>query len=83
VKLKPPSVAPNRAALLTTGKPVSLVVNGTPADHAEQKAYLRLMGLPANAMANTVPVVKLEFDRPLDELAQPTDGPDQVTDWHK
>ena len=33
------------------------------ADHQERKAYLRLMHLPANELANTVLVVKLEFDR--------------------
>ena len=34
-----------------------------PSDHAEQAAYLRLVNLPANELANTVMVVKLEFDR--------------------
>ena len=77
------SAAPKHATLLNTGKPVKFVVNLTPADHQEQKAYLRLLGLPANEMANTVLVVKLEFDRPLDELAQPTTSPDKVTDWQK
>jgi alpha-L-fucosidase len=33
-----------------------------PADHLEQKAYLRIHNLPVNEMANTVLVVKLEFD---------------------
>jgi alpha-L-fucosidase len=83
VKLKPFNVAPKRATLLNTGKPVKFVVNLTPADHQEQKAYLRLLGLPANEMANTVLVVKLEFDRPLEELAQPMTSPDKVTDWQK
>ena len=63
MKLKPFNAAPKRAKLLNTGRPVKFVVNLTPADHAEQKAYLRLMHLPANAMSNTVLVVKLEFDR--------------------
>lgn len=66
-----------------TGKPVDFVVNLTPADHKEQKAYLRLMHLPANEMANTVLVAKLEFDRPLEELVQATSGPDKVSDWQK
>ena len=83
VKLKPFNVAPKHATLLNTGKPVKFVVNLTPADHQEQKAYLRLMDLPANEMANTVLVLKLEFDRPLEELAQPTTGLDKVTDWQK
>jgi alpha-L-fucosidase len=83
VKLKPINVLPKRATLLNTGKPVDTVVNLTPADHKEQKAYLRLRHLPVNEMANTVLVVKLEFDRPLEELAQRTSVPDKVTDWQK
>lgn len=51
-----------------TGRPVDFVVDLTPADHQEQKACLRLMHLPANEMANTVLVVKLEFDRDLEPL---------------
>lgn len=66
VKLKPLDVLPKRATLLNTGKPVQCVVNLTPADHKEQRPCLRLMGLPTNEMANTVLVVKLEFDRPLE-----------------
>ena len=83
VKLKPLNVAPRRATLLNTGKPVDFVVNLTPADHKEQKAYLRLMHLPTNEMANTVLVVKLEFDRPLGELAQPATSQDKIGDWQK
>ena len=83
VKLKPFNVAPKRATLLNTGKPVDFVVNLTPADHKEQTAYLRLMHLPVNEMANTVLVVRLEFDRPLEELARPGTGPDKVSDWQK
>jgi alpha-L-fucosidase len=82
-KLKPLNVAPKRATLLNTGRPVDFVVNLTPADHQERKACLRLMHLPVNELANTVLVVKLEFDRPLKELVQPTTGPDTVTDWQK
>jgi hypothetical protein len=33
-----------------------------PSDHVEQAAHLRLTGLPANELCNTVMVVKLEFD---------------------
>ncbi len=68
VKLKPLAVLPKRATLLNTGKPVQCVVNLTPADHKEQRPCLRLLGLPTNEMANTVLVVKLEFDRPLESL---------------
>jgi alpha-L-fucosidase len=83
VKLKPINVLPKRATLLNTGKRVDFVVNLTPADHKEQRAYLRLMHLPTNEMVNTVLVVKLEFDRPLEELAQQTNTPDKAGDWQK
>jgi alpha-L-fucosidase len=83
VTLKPFNVMPQRATLLNNGRKVDCVVNLTPADHKEQKAYLRLMHLPVNEMANTVLVVKLEFDRPLEELVQATGSPDKVTDWQK
>lgn len=83
VKLKPLNVAPKHATLLNSGQPVDFVVNLTPADHQERKAYLRLMHLPANEMANTVLVVKLEFDRDLEQLVQPGAGPDQLTEWQK
>ena len=74
MKLKPFNTAPQRATLLNTGKPVDFVVNLTPADHQEQKAYLRLMHLPVNELANTVLVVKLEFDREVRFSVGP--GPD-------
>jgi alpha-L-fucosidase len=83
VKLKPLNVAPRRAVLLNTGKAVDFVVNLTPADHVERKAYLRLMHLPANELANTVLVVRLEFDRDLEQLVQAGAGPDGFTEWQK
>jgi alpha-L-fucosidase len=83
VKLKPFNVAPQRATLLNTGRPVDFMVNLTPADHQEQKAYLRLQHLPVNELANTVLVVKLEFDRDLEQLVQSGAGPDQFTEGQK
>ncbi len=65
VKLKPLDVAPRRATLLNTVRPVDFAVDMAPSDHLEQKAYLRLRNLPVNEMANTVLVAKLEFDRGL------------------
>jgi alpha-L-fucosidase len=62
VKLKPLAVMPRRATLLNTGQPVKCTVTMVPGDHLEQKAYLRIHNLPVNEMANTVLVVKLEFD---------------------
>jgi hypothetical protein len=82
-KLKPINVLPNRATLLNDGSKVECVVNLSPGDHIEQKAYLRLRNLPANTMENTVLVVKLEFDQPLDKIAlgKPDNG--IVSDWQK
>jgi len=54
--------------LLNDGRKIDFAVNLAPSDHSEQKAYLRLQKLPTNEMANTVLVVKLEFDRSLDDL---------------
>ena len=68
-KLKPINLLPKNAMLLNDNSPVDCIVNLSPSDHLEQKPYLRLRNLPANEMANSVIVVKLEFDKPLDELA--------------
>jgi len=62
VKLKPLARAPKRATLLNTGRPVAWALDMAPSDHAEQAAYLRLTGLPANEFANGVMVVRLDFD---------------------
>ena len=63
MQLKPIAVAPRRATLLNTGKPVDFAVDMVPTDHIEHKPYLRLRNLPVDEMADTVLVVKLEFDR--------------------
>ena len=41
-------------------------VDLVPTNHIEHKPYLRLRNLPVNDLANTVLVVKLEFDRAAD-----------------
>ena len=66
VKLKPIAVAPKKATLLNDGRPVAWDVALVPSEHVEHKPYLRLKDLPVNELANTVGVVKLEFDRPLE-----------------
>ena len=63
VKLKPIDVAPRRATLLNTGRCVEFAVDLAPSEHVEHRPYLRLRRLPANELAGTVMVVKLEFDR--------------------
>lgn len=70
LKLKPINVLPSKATLLNTGKAIDCVVNLCPSDHASQQPYLRLRNLPANEMTNTVPVIKLEFDRPLAQITK-------------
>jgi alpha-L-fucosidase len=62
VKLKPLAIAPRRATLLNTGRPVKCAVELVPSEHAEAKLCLRLCKLPVNELANSVLVVKLEFD---------------------
>lgn len=74
VKLRPIVAAPVRAVLLNDGRPVAWTLEMPPSDHAEQCGYLRLRGLPVNDMSNTVPVIRLDFDRPLEELAAPKPG---------
>ena len=64
-KLKPLGILPRTALLLNNMKPVDCVVNLSPSDHLEQKPYLRLRNLPVNKMAGEVPVIKLEFSKPL------------------
>jgi hypothetical protein len=54
--------APRRATLLNTGQHVAFAVDMTPSDHIEHKPYLRLRNLPVDELADTVLVVKLEFD---------------------
>lgn len=71
IKLKPLVVAPRSTTLLNTGKPITARLDLAPSDHVEQQAFLRLVGLPVNALADTVPVLKLEFDHPLAPEPEP------------
>jgi alpha-L-fucosidase len=64
-KLKPINIMPEKAMLLNNNSRVECVVNLSPSDHLEQKPYLRLRNLPANDMADTVLIVKLDFREPL------------------
>jgi alpha-L-fucosidase len=70
IKLKPITVAPEKATLLNTGKKVDFIVNLCPSDHATQQPYLRLRTLPVEEFANSVMVVKLEFNKPLGEICK-------------
>ena len=70
IKLKPINVQPKNAVLLNTGQQVETVVNLCPSDHATQQPYLRLRSLPVKDMADTVMVIKLDFDRPLEAITK-------------
>ncbi len=83
VKLKPIALLPKRATLLNTGSAVECSVDMVPSEHAEQGRYLRLRKLPVNELCNTVLVVKLEFDRPLEQILAGTAAPEKITDLQK
>lgn len=60
-KVKPVAEMPVSATLMNTGSKVDCVVDLVPSEHLTQKKYLRLRNLPVNEMADSVMVVKLEF----------------------
>ncbi len=62
VELSPITQLPRRATLLNDGREIPCSIALVPANHAEGKGFLRLRNLPVNEMANTVLIVKLEFD---------------------
>jgi alpha-L-fucosidase len=71
VLLKPIAAAPRRAVLLNDGRPVewsladlpTLRMDANGGHVPEAQHYLRLRNLPVNDLANSVLVVKLEFDQ--------------------
>jgi alpha-L-fucosidase len=62
VKLKPIAISPRRATLHDGGRSVEFIVEMPPSEHVARVPCLRLRNLPVNEFANTVMVVKLEFD---------------------
>ncbi len=83
VKLRPFTFAPRSATLLNTDEKVEFELEFAPQDHVVQKSYLRLINLPTNEMCNTVLVIRLEFDRPPEELLQGTVAPEVIKDVQK
>lgn len=81
VKLNPFNVEPRKAFLLNDGRKVDYVVRFSPSDHGRQKAWLNLVNLPVNELCNTVPVIKLEFDRPPEEWSLPSSPLDGDSGW--
>jgi alpha-L-fucosidase len=82
-KFKPVNVLPRSALLLNNGQKLATVVNLCPSDHVEQKPYLRIRNIPSGEMADTVMVIKLEFDTPLTEIAGGKPETGVVTEWEK
>lgn len=78
VKLAPIAVEPKGATLLNNGQPVDCAVELLPSEHVVHKPCLRLRNLPVNEMANTVLIVKLEFDCPIEDNLNAAPAPDIV-----
>lgn len=83
VKLKPINIMPAHAVLLNNKSKVDCVVNLSPSDHVEQKPYLRITNLPSNEMANTVMVVKLDFNVSLTDISSGKPETGVATEWQK
>jgi alpha-L-fucosidase len=62
VKLKPIAITPRKATLLNDGRQVEFIVEMPPSEHFAHIPCLRLRNLPVDEFANSVMVVKLEFD---------------------
>ena len=78
VKLKPINVEPNKAILLNDGRELDFIVRFNPSDHTEGKAYLNLINLPVNEFCDSVLVIKLDFNCPVDELVRPKSPKDGI-----
>ena len=72
IKLKPIVAKPQNAILLNNGNTIDFEINLCPSDHSTQISYLRIRNLPVEEFANSVMVVKLEFDQPLSEITNLT-----------
>jgi len=61
IVLKPLDILPKRVTLLNNGQPLEARVDVTPW-HWREPAWLRVRGLPTSEFADSVMVLKLEFD---------------------
>ena len=69
VILEPINILPTRATLLNTGEPVRCDLNRLPVLHLEKtNTALRLYGLPVERLSGELPVIKLAFDQPVENL---------------
>jgi alpha-L-fucosidase len=73
ILLKPLKQLPKRATLLNTGADIRCSNDLVPSEHLSQSHFLRLTKLPVNKHADTVLVVRLEFDQ-LPEVISPTEN---------
>lgn len=67
--LAPLAALPRQATLLNTGEPVEARLERLPNRWQDEGPCLRLYDLPVNEYPATALVVKLEFDRPIEEAA--------------
>ncbi|NPA37642.1 MAG: glycoside hydrolase [Chlorobi bacterium] len=65
VSLYPLKTLPDRAILLNTGKTLKCISERKP---YEIEAFLWIQDIPVNDLSNEIPVIKLEFNKPLNEL---------------
>jgi hypothetical protein len=63
VLLRPITVLPQEATLLNTGERLTTSIDMLPSLSEEGKGYLRICKIPANRLANTVMVIRLDFDK--------------------
>jgi alpha-L-fucosidase len=82
VKLKPINVEPEKVILLNDGREIDFIIRFNPSDHTEGKAYLNLINLPVNEFCDSVLVIKLDFNCPVDELVRPNSKFDGDSGWH-
>ena len=67
--MHPLNILPVEAKLLNTGEPVCFDLNRLPILHLEKiNMALRLYDLPVERLSGEMPVIKLEFDRPVINL---------------
>jgi alpha-L-fucosidase len=63
--LYPLTTLPAKAELLNTGQELRCVVERKP---YEKEAFLWVQNIPVNELSNEIPVLKLEFTKPLNEI---------------
>jgi alpha-L-fucosidase len=65
VSMYPLTTLPEKAELLNTGKELRCIVERKP---YEKESFLWVQDIPVNELSNEIPVLKLEFTKPLNEI---------------